>query len=168
MKKTIILAATALNALNPLSGNPLQPGSTTPEELSVTLETGETHNLAQTFSEGWTLVFFYPKAFTPGCTRQACSLRDDFEWMTEADIAVFGVSQDNVETQARFREEENLPYPLIADPDQEVHRALGVKPFQRIAFLIRDGKVVWVDKGSTTDQAEKARDAYQRHRESSS
>lgn len=163
MKKSLILAATAINALNPLSGNPLQPGATTPEELSVTLDTGETHDLARTFNEGWTLIFFYPKAFTPGCTRQACSLRDDFEWMKEGNVAVFGVSQDTVEKQARFREEENLPYPLIADPDQEVHRALGVKPFQRIAFLIRDGKVLWVDKGSTTDQAEKAREAFESH-----
>jgi peroxiredoxin Q/BCP len=107
---------------------------------------------------GFTLVYFYPKASTPGCTAQACSLRDAYESLTKAGVHVVGVSMDKVESQKKFSEKQHLPFTLLADPDGTVVKAFKVGSFlgfaSRQAFLIKDGKVVWHDaSASTTDQA---------------
>lgn len=165
MKKISSVLSLVLS-MNPLAAeNLLSPGASAPDDLQVVLDDGTQLDLGQRLQSGWSLLFFYPRAMTPGCTRQACSIRDEFEWMVENQVNVFGVSQDSVERQARFREKEGLPYPLIADTDQQTHHAFGVRPMQRVAFLVKDGTVVWVDKGSTTDQASKAMEAFKGLRE---
>jgi len=69
------------------------------------------------------IVYFYPKAFTPGCTTQACDLRDRHERFAAAGYAVVGVSPDPVSRLARFREEHRLPFPVLSDPDHAVAEA---------------------------------------------
>jgi peroxiredoxin Q/BCP len=72
------------------------------------------------------VLYFYPKDDTPGCTAQACGLRDSFARVTEAGAEVFGVSPDSVRSHARFREKHALPYRLLADEDHRLADALGV------------------------------------------
>jgi len=108
--------------------------------------------------KGFTLVYFYPKASTPGCTAQACSLRDAYEDLTKAGVHVVGVSMDKVASQKKFADNNKLPFTLLADPDGKVVKAFKVGSFlgfaSRQAFLIKDGNVVWHDaSASTTDQA---------------
>lgn len=123
-------------------------------------QNGKTVKLADFYAQGLTLIFFYPKANTPGCTAQACSLRDAYEGLTKAGVHVIGVSTDTVEAQKKFTDKQKLPFTLLADPDGKVLKAFGVKAIPiiglstRQAFLIKDGKVVWRDeKASTTEQA---------------
>jgi peroxiredoxin Q/BCP len=121
---------------------------------------GNTVKLEEAYAKGLTLVYFYPKAGTPGCTAQACSLRDAYEDLTKEGIKVFGVSTDDVAAQKKFVESKKLPFTILADPDGKVLEAFKVKKIpliglaSRQAFLVKDGKVVWHDaKASTVEQA---------------
>jgi len=72
------------------------------------------------------LLYFYPRADTPGCTRQACSVRDTAERLQEAGAAAVGISPDEPEKQKKFDEKYNLGFPLLSDPDHKVAEAYGV------------------------------------------
>lgn len=86
---------------------------------------GKKHTLAD--YEGKKLVvFFYPKASTPGCTAEACDLRDNFERFKTNNYALLGVSADSAKAQAKFIEKYDLPFPLLADEDKSVIQAFGV------------------------------------------
>lgn len=121
-------------------------------------QNGQKVNLADAYKSGYTLVYFYPKADTPGCTKQACSLRDSFAQLSDRGVKVYGVSHDNVESQKAFQDKYKLPFSLLADTQHDVSKAFGV-PSQgeyaaRQAFLIKDGKIVWLDRqASTAEQA---------------
>ena len=77
------------------------------------------------FSGRRLVVFFYPKAMTPGCTTEACDFRDSYQELLAAGLAVVGVSPDPPEALARFREKEDLPFPLLSDGDHAVAEAYG-------------------------------------------
>jgi thioredoxin-dependent peroxiredoxin len=104
----------------PATGQPLP-------DLEVSLHTGERTRLSHLAADGPLVVFFYPKAFTGGCTAQACHFRDLGAEFAEAGASRVGVSRDDVETQARFAAEHRFDYPLLADPDGEVASAFGAK-----------------------------------------
>ena len=72
------------------------------------------------------VVFFYPKASTPGCTAEACDLRDNFERFKANNYELLGVSADSAKRQANFIEKNNLPFALLADEDKSVIEAFGV------------------------------------------
>jgi peroxiredoxin Q/BCP len=72
------------------------------------------------------VLFFYPKAGTPGCTLEACNLRDNHERFLAENYIVIGVSADSVKSQANFAEKQHLPYSLIADEDKKIIEAYGV------------------------------------------
>lgn len=127
--------------------------------VKSTDQNGEPVDLAAFGAEGYLLVYFYPKADTPGCTKQACSLRDAYTDVEEQGIKVIGVSMDSVETQKRFAEKYDLPFTLLADESAGVVNAFGVPKMgkfpSRQAFLFQDGKLVWKDeKASTAKQAQ--------------
>lgn len=72
------------------------------------------------------VLFFYPKASTPGCTAQACNLRDNYEFFQKKGYEILGVSADSGKRQQNFKEKYNLPFPLLADEDREVINSYGV------------------------------------------
>lgn len=72
------------------------------------------------------ILFFYPRANTPGCTAEACSLRDGFEELSEKGYRIFGVSEDNPKKQLSFKEKYNFQYPLLADTEHEIIEKYGV------------------------------------------
>lgn len=72
------------------------------------------------------VLFFYPKASTPGCTAEACNLRDNYSKLIKENYEIIGVSADSVKKQANFSEKNELPFPLIADEDREIILAYGV------------------------------------------
>ncbi len=71
------------------------------------------------------IVYFYPAASTPGCTKEACDFRDNLGELNEAGLDVVGISPDKPEKLARFRDKEKLTFPLLSDPDRKVLRAWG-------------------------------------------
>lgn len=121
---------------------------------------GVTVNFADVYKKGPTVVFFYPKADTPGCTKQACSLRDAFADLTKDGVQVLGVSFDKPEAQKKFKDKFTLPYDLIADPEGKIVEAFKVEKMlkgvlslaKRSCFLVKDGKIVWQDYAAATDQ----------------
>ena len=72
------------------------------------------------------VVFFYPKANTPGCTAEACDLRDNFEQFKANNYSLLGVSADNAKAQSNFKNKYEFPFPLLADEDKSVISAFGV------------------------------------------
>ncbi|MBA4136825.1 MAG: peroxiredoxin [Opitutus sp.] len=166
MKSTrlILLLLPAMFFLAKASAEPLKVGDPAPVVTGVT-DTGDKLNLGDVYQkQPYTLVYFYPKADTPGCTKQGCSLRDSYETLTKKGVAVIGVSHDDVAAQKAFKEKYNLPFTLIADTDKSVINAFGVPTrsvplvgefASRSAYLIKDGKIVYADyKGTTDKQAE--------------
>ena len=116
----------------------------------------EVVKLNEVGTTGYLLVYFYPKSDTPGCTKQACSLRDSYAKLTEKGVKIYGVSKDAVKTQKAFREKYKLPFDLLADEDGTVVNAFGVPTTmgfaKRQAFLFKDGKLVWRDLSASTEQ----------------
>ena len=93
-----------------------------------------------------TLVYFYPKDGTPGCTKEACALRDAWQSYERLKVRVVGVSADTDESHREFAKEHGLPFSLVADPDHEWSRAFGVGTFagldSRVSFLVgADNKI---------------------------
>lgn len=86
---------------------------------------GNTHTLAD-YKGKKLVVFFYPKADTPGCTAEACDLRDNHERFKAQGYELLGVSADPAKKQAKFKDKYSLPFPLIADEDKAVIQAFGV------------------------------------------
>ena len=160
--KTLITLAALLTLFsiptNSLMAAELEEGASAPDVTQKT-DANEKLNVSEAAKEGYALVYFYPKADTPGCTKQACSLRDEYEALTDKGVTVIGVSADTVADQKAFKDKFDLPFTLLADKDGTVIDAFGVpknpKGFSaRRAFLFKDGKLVYRDlKGSTTDQA---------------
>lgn len=71
------------------------------------------------------ILYFYPKDATPGCTAQACNLRDNYDALLKAGYVVLGVSSDDVKSHKKFIEKQNLPFSLLADTDLSIHQAYG-------------------------------------------
>ena len=141
------------------SADPLKVGDAAPAITGVS-DSGQTVAFADIYrQQPYTLVYFYPKADTPGCTKQGCSLRDGYEALTKKGVAVIGVSHDDVAAQKAFKEKFHLPFTLIADTDSAVVNAFGVpaaRPLSnmahRSAYLIKNGKIVYTDYHGTTEK----------------
>jgi len=136
-----------------LLANSLELGSPAPQ-LKVLTDQGTTLDLGEALSVGTTLVFFYPKAMTPGCVKQACSLRDGWDELQSRNVSIFGVSSDTAKTQAQFRNKYTLPFTLIADTDGQIADAFSKSRWSRQAYIFKDGILVWRDlKAATSKQS---------------
>ena len=140
-------------------GAPLEIGASIPDVTGVN-QAGTPVSLKQAAGKGFVLVYFYPKADTPGCTAQACSLRDAYEELQKKGVRIFGVSADSVEAQARFQAKYHLPFELIADKGGKIIDSFGVPRIpvvgfaSRQAYLFKNGVLIWRDlKASTKEQA---------------
>jgi peroxiredoxin Q/BCP len=101
----------------------LAPGDTAPD---FTLPDADGQDVSLKDYRGRrVVVYFYPAAMTPGCTKQACDFRDNLESLHAAGIDVIGVSKDKPEKLAKFRERDSLTFPLLSDPSLDVHQAYG-------------------------------------------
>lgn len=101
----------------------LQIGDKAPE-FSADDQTGKTHT-HKDLTGKTTLIYFYPKDETPGCTMQACSVRDNFEELQAKGIDVIGVSKDDVKSHQKFVEHHELPFPVLADTDHKMIESYG-------------------------------------------
>lgn len=141
---------------------PLSAGSLAPD-FSLSDQDGNQVHLADLRGKK-VLVYFYPKAMTPGCTTQACGLRDVNAELTALNVVVLGISPDSAKRLKKFEERDNLNFRLLADEDHAVADAFGVwgpKKFMgkeydgihRLSFLIdEEGKIARrFDKFKTSD-----------------
>ena len=132
-----------------LNGAPLAVGAPAPQITAIDQD-GRTIRLADIYAKGITLVYFYPKAGTSGCTAEACSLRDSYDMLKARGLQIIGVSRDNAGAQKHFQEQYKLPFTLVADTDGKVTEAFGVPMMmgilplaERQSFIVRDGKIAW-------------------------
>lgn len=93
-------------------------------DFTLTDHTGAQVALSD-FSGKRLIVYFYPRAFTPGCTTESCDFRDRYDVLAAAGNQIVGISPDSVDDLARFRAEYGLPFPLLSDPDHSVAAAYG-------------------------------------------
>ena len=154
-----IVGLTIAFLLSNSHANPVEVGAGAPKVKAIDQD-GKEVDLAAAYTKGLTLVYFYPKADTPGCTKEACSLRDAFAELKAKGVTVFGVSHDSPAAQKAFKEKYNLPFTLLADEKGELIQAFGVPANQlgiaaRQSFLVKDGKIVWRDLKASTDQQAK-------------
>ncbi len=142
----------------------LKVGDKVPD-FSVSDQDGNTVNLSD-YKGKKLIVFFYPKANTPGCTAEACNLRDHYSELQTAGYSLLGVSADNQKKQSKFKNKFEFPFPLLADEDHAVINAFGVwgpKKFMgreydgihRKTFMMDEEGVVTrvIDKVKTKDHA---------------
>ncbi|MEX0331985.1 MAG: peroxiredoxin [Puniceicoccaceae bacterium] len=138
---------------------PLKVGDKAPE-VTVVTHLGESLDMADLYAKGPVAVFFYPRSFTGGCTKQVCNVRDNYDDLRKAGVTVVGVSTDSVDKQKAFTEEYALPFILVADEEKVLGKAFQVDGFlgmayKRQTFLVVDGKVAWRDlSAKPTSQSE--------------
>lgn len=124
----------------------LRAGDTAPE-FTLPDQDGTPVSLAALLKDGPLLLYFYPADFTPGCTKEACDIRDMHEDISDVGIRVVGVSPQGAESHARFRNRHHLPFMLLADEDKAAVRAFGVDGplglgVRRATFLIGQDGVI--------------------------
>jgi len=97
-------------------------------EFRLLSGTGNFVSLSDFIGKKNLVLYFYPKDYTTGCTREACSFRDSYSAFKELDAEVVGISADSQSSHENFARDEQLPFPLLSDPDGSMRRAYGVKP----------------------------------------
>lgn len=123
----------------------LEPGMAFPT-FSLAAHDGSTVD-SDGLEERYTLLYFYPKADTPGCTTEACALRDAWAELEDAQVAVYGVSYDTPRANRAFAEKHALPFLLLSDTDRSLAKAVGADRLllpvpRRISYLVGpDGTV---------------------------
>jgi peroxiredoxin Q/BCP len=127
----------------------LNVGDTAPD-FSLLDERGLPVSLKDYLGSKVVVLYFYPKDFTPGCTAEACSFRDNYKPYQDKGAVVIGVSVDSVESHLKFAEKHNLPFSILSDSSKEVARAYGVLGIggflaKRVTFIIdKKGKIAHV------------------------
>jgi peroxiredoxin Q/BCP len=124
----------------------LKTGSVAPEFV-LPDETGAEVSLSELLQQGALVLYFYPADFTPGCTKEACSIRDIHDDLVSVGLQVVGVSPQDGESHARFRKEHGLPFRLLSDTEKVAIKMYDVDgPFgvgvRRVTYLINQGKKI--------------------------
>jgi peroxiredoxin len=141
----------------------MKPGDIAPDFTALD-QTGTEVRLSRLLADGPVVLFFYPKAFTAGCTAQSCHFRDLAAEFGAVGAQRIGISADDVDTQADFSARYDLGFPLLSDPDRSIARRYGVKrpglPLtRRMTFVIdTDGRIseVIASEFSMTEHADAA------------
>ena len=118
-----IACATLLLGTAAVAQDSPEVGAAAPN-FSLQDQTGKWHSLKD-YRGKWVVLYFYPKDGTPGCTTQACEFRDNIFAYRKLNAVILGVSVDDVESHKTFSEEQNLPFPILADSDKKVTKEYG-------------------------------------------
>ena len=124
--KQIAVCLSWLPFVSAVHAEALQVGQAAPT-FELKNQEGNQIKLADRQNQGWTVLYFYPKADTPGCTKQACAFRDSIQIIRDQNAEVYGVSTDEVSSLQAFQQKYKLNFTLLSDPDAEVTEAYGVK-----------------------------------------
>ena len=154
MKTRLLMLTAIFNALfgTAIAGQGEKVSYDAPAVSGVNQD-GATVNFADVYKKGPTVVFFYPKADTPGCTKQACGFRDDMTGLKDKGIEVVGVSGDSVRNHQLFKKVHDLNFTLLADEDGSVAKAFDV-PLRAGGEITRqiDGEDFVLKRGVTAER----------------
>jgi len=136
---------------------PISVGEPAPE-FSLSDENGKMHSLSQ-YRGQKIVVYFYPKDDTPGCTKEACGIRDEFSSFVDNQIVVFGISYDNASSHRKFKKKFDIPFHLLSDEDKSVSKLYGADgtffPSRKTYLIDEDGKLLKIyDKVNVLNHAE--------------
>ena len=139
--------------LSNLTAGDLLPIGTEAPDFELVDAQGKIHKLSD-YTGNKVVVYFYPKDDTPGCTKEACNLRDNYETLQEEGLIILGISYDNAESHQEFSDKYQLPFTLLSDTDKKVADLYGAKGgilgfigAKRITYLIDEtGKIMHVFK----------------------
>lgn len=122
-------------------------------DFSLKDDQGNTWSSSEFFGKKVIVVYFYPAAMTGGCTKQACSFRDDKAKLDELDAMVIGISGDEVENLRYFKEAHSLNFPLLSDPNGEIAKLFGV-PIKDGGSIVRNigGSDITLERGVTSSR----------------
>lgn len=123
----------------------LRVGDTAPD-IQAKDTRGNDFKLSDLRGKKHVVLFFYPRAFTPGCTAEVCSFRDAYEELSGKDTEIVGVSTDDLAQQEKFAEAHHLPYPLLADADKRIAKAYGVMGMFRSILGMAGRQTFLIDK----------------------
>jgi peroxiredoxin Q/BCP len=150
MKVILMSVSSLILGLMSCGAEPLKVGDAAPS-FTATASDGNTVKSADLYGKKPVVLYFYPKDDTPGCTKQACAIRDDYADWQRLDAAVFGVNFDSVDSHRQFAEKHRLPFLLLADTDKQIAKAFGVATDHspvppRATFVVGlDGKIAYVN-----------------------
>jgi peroxiredoxin Q/BCP len=124
----------------------LKPGDVAPEFI-LPGEDGQDVSLIKMLQQGALILYFYPADFTPGCTKEACAIRDIHDDILSVGLQVIGISPQDRESHRRFKQEHNLPFTLVCDPEKvaiRMYDAEGPLGFgvRRITYLVSQGQKI--------------------------
>jgi peroxiredoxin Q/BCP len=116
-------------------------------EFTLPDQNGHDISLTSLLKDGPAILYFYPADFTPGCTREACSIRDMHREIDRAGLTVAGISPQSPDSHRRFREKYNLPFTLLSDESRQVIRMFGVNGLlgiwvQRVTYLVAQDRYI--------------------------
>ena len=111
---------------------------------------GDVFDSDQVIGKKTAVIYFYPKDFTPGCTKEACNFRDSYEAFEEAGAEVIGISSDSEKSHSKFAKKYDIPFILLSDPEGKVRKKFGIKksllglvPGRETFVVDADGKVIF-------------------------
>ncbi len=155
MKRIYLLFAAMMVFSFSLSAQQLEVGMEAPDfelkdQLSIPYRLSQFRGIAPV------IIYFYPKASTPGCTKQACGIRDIYSQFTDNNVYVLGISVDDKESIEKFADENNIFFPLLSDADKTVSKAYGVLNelglASRVTFIVdKDRKIAKIIKDINLD-----------------
>lgn len=129
---------------------PIKIGDSIPN-FQLTNQEGKLFDSTSVLGKTKLVIYFYPKNFTPGCTKEACSFRDHFEDFKALGATVIGISSDTKKSHERFAKKHSLPFILLADHNGKVKKQFGVKnelfgllPGRETYIVGKDGKVLYI------------------------
>lgn len=116
-------------------------------DFALTDQSGHVVRLSDVLKKSAAVIFFYPKDYTPGCTQQSCSFRDNYDAFAAHNAQIIGISADSFESHRGFAKTHNLPYPLLSDPEGMVAKLYGVNKMfgmlpGRVSFVIDKSGVI--------------------------
>ena len=143
--KTLVLFILCLGAIRAYSIDVGQPAP----DIALPSTSGKTVKLSD-FKGSWLVLYFYPKAFTPGCTAESCSLRDANDEIKKRGAVILGISVDDLEMQKQFKAKHKMPFDLLSDSKREMAKAfktlaLGGLFAQRKTFIVNpEGQIAYI------------------------
>lgn len=149
------LFALSLCAMASIAADELKVGADVPN-FELMGSDGMVHKLSDFKGKQAVVIAWFPKAFTPGCTKECESFRDNGKAIREYDVAYFTASTDNADLNKKFAESLKVDFPILSDPDAKLATALGVFNAERklanrvTVYIGKDGKILFIDKGVKT------------------
>src|SRR6185437_2922700 len=149
MKKIFLLAGVLMFGLGSAKAAELKVGQPAPDFTAASSDGSQVH-LQSLIGPEPIVLYFYPKDDTPGCTKEACGLRDDFGAFRQLQAKVFGISYDSIASHRKFIEKYKLPFQLLSDSDHAIAKLYGADGAlfaKRMTFVIdRSGRIAWINR----------------------